>query len=115
MIGGLFGVSLIGTWVTQHYALRVAGVLGQLSGGHANTQWILPFGDPQILIDPHRQAEAARSLTRAPFDVSQAIDALRQMFIAVLHSGFALCAILAACGIAATLTIRTIELQAKDS
>lgn len=115
MIGGLFGVSLIGTWVTQHYALRVAGVLSQLSGGHADAQWASLFGDPQILIDPQRQAEAAHRLAQAPFDASQAIDALRQMFIVVLHNGFALCAILAACGIAVTLTIRTIELRAKDS
>jgi EmrB/QacA subfamily drug resistance transporter len=115
MIGGLFGVSLIGTWVTQRYALRVSGVLDQLSGGHADSRWTLFFGDPQILIDPHRQAEALRSLVGAPFDTLQAIYALRQMFIAVLHNGFAFCAILAACGIAMTLTIRTIELHARCS
>jgi MFS family permease len=112
MIGGLFGVSLIGTWVTQHYALRVAGVLGRLSAGHTDPKWESLFGDPQILIDPHRQAEAAHRLAQAPFDASQAIGALRQMFMTMMQSGFALCTILAACSIAVTLTIRTIELRA---
>jgi MFS family permease len=115
MIGGLFGVSLIGAWVTQRYALHVGSVLAQLSGGsgHADPRWTALFGDPQILIDPHKQAEAVHSLTHAPFAAPQAIDALRHMFLAVLQDGFALCAILAACGIAVTLTIHTIELHAK--
>jgi MFS family permease len=114
MIGGLFGVSLIGTWVTQRYAMRVGSVLDRLSDGHADAHWTVLFGDPQILIDPRRQAEAVHRLAQAPFDATRAIDALRQMFIVVLDNGFALCAILTACGIVVTLSIRTIELRATE-
>ncbi|TKC92711.1 MFS transporter [Trinickia terrae] len=109
MIGGLLGVSTIGAWVSWRYSTRVGGVLDALSGRTASRPWAALFDDPQVLVDPHKQSMVLHRLANAPFSGDQAVESLRQMFVAVLHSGFYLTAGLGALGLAIALTVLDIE------
>lgn len=114
MIGGLLGVSTIGAWAARRYAANAGTVLDGLSQG-AGRQWASLVDDPQMLVDPHRQAALVRQLAHAPFGAGDAVDALRHMFIAVLHGGFYLTAALAAGGIVVTLTIGHIDFHGRPA
>ena len=110
MIGGLIGVSTLGAWVSWRYSARVGNVLGELSGRAASErQWTPLFGDPQVLVDPSKQAAVLHQLVKAPFGGQQAIQSLRQIFVAVLHAGFYLTAGLALLGLVIMFTVMDID------
>jgi EmrB/QacA subfamily drug resistance transporter len=109
MIGGLLGVSTIGAWVSRRYAAGVGDYFDALAGEAAGGQWTRLVDDPQVLVDPHKQSAVLQLLARAPFNAHRVIDSLRQIFVAVLHSGFHLTAVLAVVGVSVTLAIRDIE------
>ncbi|WP_230943548.1 MFS transporter [Burkholderia territorii] len=89
MIGGMVGLSTLGSWVSAHYRTGAVHVLDALGVTTADQHLISLLEDPQLLIDAKKQS-AIESIVGTPFASQHVVDALRGVFGDVLHTGFQL-------------------------
>ncbi|HUG59191.1 MAG TPA: MFS transporter [Candidimonas sp.] len=86
MIGGMLGMTVVGTLVTHHYIGKVRQALPQ---GHG-TSWIGLLEDPQVLVSHSVQSDFMAHMQRLSLQGDAFIETARLSLVSAVHLGLVL-------------------------
>jgi EmrB/QacA subfamily drug resistance transporter len=90
MIGGMLGTTVVGSIVSQYYAVQVRSAVQ----APADASWFAMLMDPQVLVNQATQSAFIAELQRAVLQGDSYLEAARQALVTSIHTGlFAIMAV----------------------
>lgn len=107
MIGGMFGMAIVGTLVAHHYSGAVRQSIPQGKG----TSWITMLEDPQVLVSQSIQSDFMAQVQHLGIQGEALIEAARMSLVSAVHFGLTVTLLVAVVALAWVYRVPRVSLS----